>query len=111
MKVRVRLNCRTRNYTYGTADYGYYPKGGVEVIDALPQVGEVDRYGRKLVGINELRLDPEQPNGDSANYDFYELEYVDIDEIDDNGDFSISDIAVDLVAVEIAEEGELNEDC
>ena len=39
------------------------------------------------------------------------LEYVDIDDIDDNGDFSISDIAVDLVAVEIAEEGELNEDC
>lgn len=44
------------------------------IVDELPQVGDViEREQYEVIAINEVRLDPEQPNSEVYDYDYYEI--------------------------------------
>lgn len=44
------------------------------VVDELPEVGDIIERGQyEVLAINEVRLDPEQPNSDVFNYNYYEI--------------------------------------
>ena len=62
MKKTVKANIAENRYRFFT------------VVDELPAVGDIIERGQyEVLAINEVRLDPEQPNSDVFNYNYYEI--------------------------------------
>ena len=62
MKKTVKANIAENRYRFFT------------VVDELPEVGDIIERGQyEVLAINEVRLDPEQPNSDVFNYNYYEI--------------------------------------
>lgn len=53
------------------------------IIDELPQVGDViEKNQYEVLAINEVRLDPEQPNSEVYDYKYYEIVKKDLFDAD-----------------------------
>ena len=62
MKKTVKANVAENRYRFFT------------VVDELPQIGDIIEKNQYVVlGINTIRLDPEQPSSEVYDYDYYEI--------------------------------------